>query len=136
MDSGDHVRAIGWLGEGHPFPVGSVSPELLAALRAHVRSAWQPIVCAGPHFCELCPEPPAGKRGRKSRAGASGNVWIPAEDAVYVAPGLIDHYIEEHGYQPPDEFVAAVLACPSQGSAEFHERMRRFPRRWERRARR
>lgn len=131
MDRGDHVRAVGWLGESHPFAVGPVSPEFLVALRAHVDSAWQPVVCAGPHFCDLCPEPRAGERSRKSRPGAAGNVWIPAADVVYVAPELIVHYIEAHQYRPPDEFVAAVLACPSQGSAEFHDRLRRFPRWWD-----
>lgn len=130
------MRAIGWLGAGHAFPVGAVSPEFLAALHSHIRSAWQPVVCAGPHFCELCHEPPADKRSRVGRVGGSGNVWIPAGNAVYVAPELIIHYIEEHHYRPPDEFVTAVLACPKQGSAEFHELLDRFPRWWDARARR
>jgi hypothetical protein len=29
--------------------------------------------------------------------------------AVYCAPALILHYVAEHQYQPPQEFVAAVI---------------------------
>ena len=35
-------------------------------------------------------------------AGATGR--------VYAAPTLIWHYVTEHGYRPPDEFIDAVLA--------------------------
>ncbi len=72
------------------------------------------------------------------------NVWIPAgwrvlvgsggvrvlRPLVYVAPELIVHYIEAHGYRPPDEFIQAVLRCPPQDSPAFHKRMSRFPFRW------
>jgi hypothetical protein len=33
---------------------------------------------------------------------------------VYAAPTLICHYIHEHGYRPPDEFLAAVGKLPQQ----------------------
>jgi hypothetical protein len=29
---------------------------------------------------------------------------------VYAAPNLLYHYIEKHGYKPPDEFVEALMA--------------------------
>ncbi len=33
---------------------------------------------------------------------------IPSEGCVYACPGLILHYVEEHGYVPPEYFVRAV----------------------------
>jgi hypothetical protein len=49
---------------------------------------------------------------------------------VYVAPELVVHYIESHGYQPPEEFIAAVMACPPQESAEFFGMLRPFGYSW------
>ncbi len=31
-------------------------------------------------------------------------------DKIYVAPALIYHYVKEHHYQPPEEFILAVEA--------------------------
>jgi hypothetical protein len=64
----------------------------------------------GWHSCELC---------RVAPARGVYNVWIPSDAALYVAPELVVHYIEAHQYRPPDEFIAAVLACPEQGTAEY-----------------
>jgi len=122
VDRGDHVRAVGWLSPDHLFPTGPVLSELIAAPRSHVRSPWQPVLVMGPHFCEFCPRPAAGA----GRVGGSRNIWIPSASVVYVAPELVVHYVESHGYRPPDEFVAAVLACPPQGSPEFLEMLRPF----------
>jgi hypothetical protein len=38
----------------------------------------------------------------------------------------IRHYVELHGYRPPDLFVHAVLSCPTQGSAEYAHALARF----------
>jgi hypothetical protein len=32
---------------------------------------------------------------------------------------MIAHYVTEHGYLPPPEFVAAVMACPLPGTEEY-----------------
>jgi hypothetical protein len=79
----------------------------------------------GFHCCEFCPPRSDGRFTRGHR-----NVWIPADSVVYVAPELILHYIEAHGYRPPDEFITAVIACPEQGSETYRERMRQFPAWW------
>jgi len=38
---------------------------------------------------------------------------------VYAAPDLIYHYVVEHHYCPPDEFIQAVLEGPLPGSLEY-----------------
>jgi hypothetical protein len=122
VDRGDHVRAVGWLSEEHPFPTGSVPLGFSAALRTLIKSAWQPVTAMGPQFCEFC--------AKTDRVGGSKNVWIPTPEKVYIAPELIAHYIETHSYRPPDEFIEAVLACPPQGSDEFQAALHRFPCWW------
>jgi hypothetical protein len=103
VDFGPSVRAIGWLSAGHPFAVGSVEDDFVDRLRTHIAGAWQPCVTAGRHYCEFCPD---------RRVGGNSNVWFPTHHIKYVAPELIVHYIEYHCYQPPDEFIKAVMSCP------------------------
>ena len=44
---------------------------------------------------------------------------------AYAAPQGILHYIEAHGYQPPDKFLAAALYCPPMGSERYFEELHR-----------
>ncbi|MGL6076625.1 MAG: hypothetical protein ACRC8S_20920 [Fimbriiglobus sp.] len=120
VDQGPHVRAIGWLHPDHLFPTGVVPSEFLTALRNHAISPWLPVLSAGPHFCEFCPP---RKRG-EPYIGGSRNLWIPSTSVVYVAPEMIIHYIDSHSYQPPEEFITAVLSCPPQNSEAFLEMLR------------
>jgi len=32
---------------------------------------------------------------------------------------MVFHYVIEHRYRPPDEFIAALEQCPPRGSPEF-----------------
>jgi hypothetical protein len=125
VDSGPYVRSIGWLSCDHAFPTGTVSPEFLDALLRHIREPWQPVAAGGAHRCEFCSPRPDGRF-----TGGSRNIWIPADGVVYVAPELVLHYIEAHGYLPPADFITAVLACPEQDSDAYRAQMRLFPAWW------
>ena len=119
---GARVRAIGWLEAGHPFPCGDVPADFMEALTAHVATAHQVCMFMGFHECSLCPaeRPHAGLR----------NLLVPTADLLYVAPESIVHYIKDHGYRPPDEFMAAVLACPVQKSVSYMELLKPFESCW------
>lgn len=112
--SGEHVRAIGWLDVGMPYPRGSVDEALAARVReicehsAGCEAALEWPVAAGPHECSLCRE-----------FVAAGIVAVPASDVLYVAPEMLWHYMERHRYRPPGEFLAAVAVCPTPGTAEY-----------------
>ncbi len=54
----------------------------------------------------------------------SGEVFVPGERCIYVAPRLVIHYLEAHRYRPPDGFVRAVLACPRMGSSRYLRALR------------
>jgi hypothetical protein len=51
------------------------------------------------------------------------NLWIATEKVLYIAPGMILHYIEAHGYKPLEEFVQAEVESPPQRSGEFEKLM-------------
>lgn len=68
----------------------------------------------------------SARRQLHSRFVAVGviNLYIPSADCVYVAPSLIVHYIEAHGYRPPDSFCRAVLDCPPNTQRCYFEAFR------------
>jgi hypothetical protein len=118
---GDHVRAVGWLCSDHPFTRGSVPAEFLARLREFVRLAGDSAKAlyfpafGGFHTCELCGE-----------FHDIRNLGVPAGEVLYVAPGMVAHYIEQHGYAPPADFVDAVMASPLPATAEFRATAKPF----------
>lgn len=119
---GRDVRSVGWLEARHPYQRGAVPDDFMARLKHHVATAYQPGVFLGFHECSLCP----GGRGKAERE----NLLIPTKSLLYVAPSLIVHYIEDHGYRPPQEFIEAVMACPEQKSDEFIALLERFEPSW------
>jgi len=116
---GERVRAIGWLEGDHPYTRGAVPGPFLQRLKQHVESAYQPTMLFGFHECTLCPRDDPNMNDL--------NLLIPTAELLYMAPAMIVHYIEDHDYRPPEEFIAAVMACPAQQSAEFMALLERFP---------
>src|SRR5947209_6974283 len=112
LDSGQ--VAVGWLHPNHGFPQGSVPADFVAKLREFARR-WAESITAlgwgaagGFHACEFC-----------GKAWGSGTFGVPAGERVFYAPEMIAHYVEEHRYAPPAEFIAAVLASPLPGTREY-----------------
>ena len=127
--AGDHVRAVGWLHPDHPYPRGAVPAEFAARLREFARLAGHCVealgfgMFRGVHACEFCrPRLPPG------RARGSLNFGVPAAELLYVAPEMVAHYVDAHGYAPPPEFVAAVLASPLPGTPEYAAAVENFRR--------
>ena len=119
--SAPFVRAIGWLAASMPFPIGETPPEFVEKLRRLATSwgaststlAWP--AAAGPHTCEFC-----------GVFRAAGNLGVPSDSILYVAPEMVAHYVEVHDYRPPDAFIHAVLASPLPGTTEYAEAVRPF----------
>jgi hypothetical protein len=116
------VVHVGWLDNVHSFPRGTVEALLIERMK---RLAAKPVeLYRGKHICELCVEPPhlvktnlpnrvvidpkcswaqwAGQRSSK------GEIRVSRGGVTFAAPVLIVHYIEEHGYLPPSDFLKAV----------------------------
>jgi hypothetical protein len=103
---GLNVLNVGWLDEGKEFPKGPTSDEFKIALKD---LCSHPIILhRGFHGCYFClvehrANPVACGNGQ-IRVIDSNKVW-------YAAPTLLYHYVTDHQYLPPAEFVRAVI-CP------------------------
>jgi hypothetical protein len=69
----------------------------------------------GIHVCELCHAPEELKRaGDKAwmewarHRASNGEIRVRRGEVTYAAPVLIVHYIQQHGYLPPQEFLQAI----------------------------
>jgi hypothetical protein len=116
------VVHVGWLDNTHPFTPGTVEADLIQKLRL---LAAKPVeLYRGFHICELCAEPWLPKETLASRHAvlgmnrpygkwlasrkSNGEIRVSWAGVTFAAPVLIVHYIEEHGYRPPVEFLKAV----------------------------
>ncbi len=111
---GEHVRAIGWLHPDHPFTKGEVAADFVARLKEFVAQSGKSAEAlyfgafGGIHTCEFC-----------NKAHGVCNFGVPCGERLFVAPEMIVHYIEQHGYCPPAEFVAAVRGSPLPETEEY-----------------
>jgi hypothetical protein len=99
---------VGWLDRGTQFPKGILSAEHLALLREFVDRAN--IHTKGFHRCPFCEGNP--------ETGSSEFHVIAKDGKVFHCPSLIIHYVEEHGYLPPAEFLAALETSPLPDTKE------------------
>ena len=123
--SGDVVKMVGWLDGAEPFSQGAVSVDDIALLEQLVIYTWKPPFCAaGWHDCTLCPRKPTDGPimwdigGKQTMLGAT-EIYVPAGQVIYSAPNLILHYIQDHGYCPPEVFLQAVRRIDPQ-SPDYH----------------
>ncbi len=121
---GDHTLNVGWLDIIQPYPEGSVSDAFLECLWGFCR--WHVVTMRGFHLCQFCNVPtetvPTIQRGDEVfKAGYAEIRVFGKDDIEYASPDLIYHYINEHGYLPPQEFIDAVLTSPFPDSQEYRK---------------
>jgi hypothetical protein len=101
--------AVGWLGAGHDYATGRVSPHDRARLeQLLVRRCGLVDEFMGFHTCEVC-----------WNHSCHGSVFVPGEGVVFIAPEGIAHYIDEHHYLPPTVFLDAVRRCPPMSTDAY-----------------
>lgn len=116
--------AVGWIERGKYFEKGVVRAEVVEKLKLLQMEFFEALPeyrFRGLHACSICAmTDPA----RAMLDGSRVNLFIPHRGFVFVAPGRIDHYMEIHGYQPPESFINSVLECPSPASPAYRELLR------------
>ena len=118
ITAGSHIRAIGWLDDKHVFQAGEAPAEFVRKLQKIIEKyaesegalGWILDSFFGYHTCELC-----------HKFDHGGNFGVPAGQVLYVAPAMISHYVEEHGYLPPQQFIDAVLESPIPGAKDYED---------------
>ncbi len=116
---------IGWLSGKHPFSTGETSQEFRAKLFQFCLDENLVQIMRGFHECEICNlsalewfERRHSIYGAKAEFASigDGEIRVIGESAIYAAPALIYHYVVDHEYRPPDEFIQAVMTGPQPGS--------------------
>ena len=121
VDAGSHIRAIGWLDDEHSFPTGNSPTNFADKLRELTQKCGESIkalgwdIFMGCHTCQLC-----------GKFKADLNLGVPTDELLYVAPEMILHYVEQHSYLPPQEFIDAVLQSPIPGTPEYTNAVAHF----------
>jgi hypothetical protein len=131
----DRTVAVGWLHPKHEYPRGIASPDFVARLAQFTRNWGKSIkalgwgAAGGFHECQFCAKPL--KFRRVGNELASGTFGVPAGERIFYCPEMILHYITEHGYLPPVEFVVALMSCPVPGTAEYISAAQSFASRFD-----
>jgi len=118
------VLNVGWLGRESTYSTATPSPELLRALVRGARSLHH--IFRGLHSCEICGKE-TDRTGVLVDASGAVRYWDPSIEerpawlgtgeiraageggVVFAAPSLVVHYVLDHHYAPPLEFVVAVV---------------------------
>ena len=98
--------AVGYLNIDEEYQKGPVSQNFINKLRI----VWDSGGCAmslGHHDCEFCIN--EGNYETKATCNSEKTIIDNENHIQYKFPEMIFHYIEKHGYQPPEEFVLFVL---------------------------
>ncbi len=124
-DTAPGIVNVGWLDKAHDYTRGIASEFFIRKLWAFCRSFVNPM--RGFHSCELCTAIRPGELleachyGESLKLGFAEIRVIGKDNRIYAAPNMIYHYVVEHNYSPPDEFIQAVLDSPLPGDKAFEE---------------
>jgi len=115
VPAGVRIAAVGWLDPGRDFPTGAVEPEFLANLvtlaAGHVSAVTRSVHgCRLPHLFDDNFQYGAVYGSRILHLGHAEIRVVAADGGWLSAPDLVVHYVRDHAYAPPPEFVEAVLA--------------------------
>lgn len=109
-DPSDGVIRIGWLDRKQPFNQGVADPRFVEKLKLHYEHRVRQS--RGLHPCTFCKERrfglPVELNGRTLTLGSAEIEIKDDQGRVFRAPDLLYHYITEHNYLPPPEFIEAV----------------------------
>jgi hypothetical protein len=119
---------IGWLSGSEELVAGETPVEFQERLHRFCLDENLVKVMRGFQECEFCGlsssewgrnHPIYGENAGLMSIG-DGEIRVIGRDVVYAAPALIYHYVVEHHYRPPQEFIDAVLTGPQPGSPEHN----------------
>lgn len=106
---------VGWLEPGEGYAMGDVPEGFIDALAIVVRDNRQ-MKMRGWHSCQL---PHIGYEesypitvdvgGRKVSLGGAEVRVVAKSGEWMIAPDLVLHYVSNHSYKPPTDFIEAVM---------------------------
>ncbi len=85
---------VGWLDGRLDYETGDVPVEFLKKLEGVKMANFH----KGSHVCELC-----------HQVSGNGVGMIKGKNKSYAFPQMIIHYIRDHNYKPPQEFIDLIM---------------------------
>lgn len=116
------ILNVGWLSGQHSYTSGEVKPYVIKKLKEILFSKnvsdykFNRIRCNSPcEICGKCVELDFYDHNKQLKTNfllGFCEILIPLvhNDIYYASPALIFHYIQEHNYKPPQEFIDSILA--------------------------
>jgi len=95
MSFGVVLVKVGWLDKGQPYTEGTPPKEFVDKVKRIPLS----VHTKGWHTCPFC---------GNAKSYSQYNIRISGKK-YYDIPEMILHYIKEHNYLPPQEFIDAVM---------------------------
>jgi hypothetical protein len=111
LPDGFSLKAVGWI-EDFGFPTGQVPDTFIELLIvSHTEKNIFSDGTRGIHTCTLCNQitPHVEWKSYNIRVMGHGHYLVQKDKTVFMAPELILHYLLDHQYCPPEEFVQSVL---------------------------
>jgi hypothetical protein len=124
------VLHVGWL-EDKEFEKGETSQEFKDKLFQFCLDQNLIAIMRGFQECIFCglswsewgkKHPDYGPDAHWMSLG-DGEIRVIGKSVIYGAPALIYHYVVEHKYKPPQEFIDAVLTGPQPGQDEHKKHL-------------
>ena len=106
---------VGWLDPGEEYARGNVPDGFTDALAVVVRDSRQMKMrgwhsCQLPHIGYVEPYPTTVDVGGQKVSLGGAEVRVVAKSGEWmIAPDLILHYVTNHSYKPPTDFIEAVM---------------------------
>lgn len=122
---------VGWLGLGHDFDKMTPSDADLNLLWEFCKVSIAQT--RGIHNCDFCKgnQPVVGERNGLSLLLGTSEIRVFSPDGtIYAAPTLIYHYVLQHNYRPPDEFMNALRVGDSPPMEDYFNRLRNLGLEW------
>ena len=117
VPEGVELLTVGWLEPGREFPIAGEDPDpvfwanLVTLAADHSVATTRSVHgCRFRHLFEADYQYRAVYGTRVLYLGSAEIRVVAADGRQLTAPTLVVHYIRDHGYQPPLEFVEAVTA--------------------------
>ncbi len=116
-DSNLPIFNIGWLGKGAPFSQGNVDEFFINKLiaiyrreRVNITRSIYPCPFCFQSYDSILDYDGILLEDQKNEILGISEIWLPNKQntKVFVSPDLIIHYIRDHGYLPPQEYIDAV----------------------------
>jgi len=126
-----NTKNIGWLDNVHGFSTGTVSDEVIKKLERISKISVNRT--RGLHSCEIC-----GSKnivihhidGEPFLVGDAEIRVFSAAGNIYAAPNMLLHYIINHNYMPPEEFLDAIISGPIPPDEKYFAKLTEFDLEW------